>query len=126
MVRRAFDHFNETGTLSREGVDPHFVWDMSTAHDWPESATYEGIEGVERFLRDWVGAFDDWQQEVQSLHDAGDKVVAVMRQSGRAKGTGMPLDMAYAQVITFRDGLQVRMQMFQTRSEAFAAASLRE
>lgn len=125
-VRRAFEHFDATGEVHRESLDPDFVWDMSTASEWPEDQTYEGIEAVERFLRDWLEAWDEWHQEVESLHDAGDKVVAIMHQRGRAKGTGMAVEMSYAQVITFRDGMQIRSQMYVDRSEAFAAAGLRE
>jgi len=32
---------------------------------------------VKRFLDDWSGAFEDRNIEVESLHDAGDRVVCV-------------------------------------------------
>jgi len=77
-------------------------------------------------LRAWLAAREDWRLEVESLHDAGDKVVAVVRQQGRAKETGMRVDMTFAQVITVRDGQQVRMQMYADPSEAFDAVGLSE
>ena len=58
------------------------------------------------------------------MHDAGDKVVCVLRQRGRAKITGMPLDMLFAQVFTVRDGRQVRMGMYSDPAEALASAGL--
>lgn len=77
-------------------------------------------------MRAWLAAREDWRLEVESLHDAGDKVVAVVRQQGRAKETGMRVDMTFAQVITVRDGQQVRMQMYADPSEAFDAVGLSE
>ena len=77
-------------------------------------------------MRAWLAAREDWRLEVESLHDAGDKVVAVVRQQGRAKETGMRVDMTFAQVVTVRDGQQVRMQMYADPSEAFDAVGLSE
>ena len=56
----------------------------------------------------------------------GDKVVLVARQHGRAKATGMEVDMRFAQVFTVEDGLQARMQMYADPAEAFEAVGLSE
>jgi ketosteroid isomerase-like protein len=126
IVRQGFEHFQATGEFPPETVDPEFVWDMSTFRGWPEEKTYAGVEGAQRFLRTWLEAWDDWQLDVLSFHDAGDKVVAVVRQHGRAKATGMAVDMTFAQVLTVRHGKQVRMQMYADPSEALEAAGLSE
>ncbi len=62
--------------------------------------------------------------EVEELHPAGDKVVAIVRQRGRAKETGLPVDMHFGQVWTYRDGKQLRMEMYATPEEALRAAGL--
>ena len=126
IVRRGFEHFEATGEFLPEVLDPEFVWDMSTFRDWPGEKTYAGIEGAQRFLRDWLEAWDDWQLEVKSLHGVGDKVVAIVRQQGRAKSTGMPIDMTFAQVLTFGNGKQVRMEMYADPAEGLEAAGLSE
>ena len=124
IVMRVLDHFVSTGEPLLDYMAPDFVWDMSTFQGWPEQPRYEGAAGMGAFLRDWGAAFDEWQLEVESVHDAGDKVVCVMRQRGRARVTGMPLDMRFAQVFTVRDGRQVRMEMYSDPAEALAAAGL--
>jgi ketosteroid isomerase-like protein len=124
IVTRGFEHFRSTGKPLVDGLAPDFVWDMSTFRGWPEQQLYEGARGMNAFLRDWGTAFDDWHIELESVHDAGDKVVLVLRQRGRAKLTGMPLDMLFAQVFTVRDGLHKRMQMYSDPDEAMAAAGL--
>jgi ketosteroid isomerase-like protein len=123
-MRRGYAEFIATGELSDERIAPEFVWDMSTFRNWPERQTYKGIEGAREFMAAWQGAWDDWKLEVEELHPAGDKVVAIVRQRGRAKATGMAVDMHFGQVWTFRDGKQVRMEMYSTPEEALRAAGL--
>ena len=124
LMRRGYEEFVATGQLSADRMDPEFVWDMSTFGSWPERQTYEGIEGAREFMDAWQGAWDDWKLEVEELHPAGDKVVAVVRQRGRAKATGLPVDMLFGQVWTFRNGKQLRMEMYATPEEALRAAGL--
>jgi ketosteroid isomerase-like protein len=63
---------------------------------------------------------------VEELHPAGDKVVAFLRQRGRSKATGLPVDMRFGQVWTLREGKQVRMEMYATPEEALRAAGIEE
>jgi ketosteroid isomerase-like protein len=124
LVRRAYEQFRATGRFVAEFVAPDFVWDMSHFRGWPEQQVYEGIEGAESFLEEWTAAWDDWELEVDELHDAGEKVVAMLRQRGRSKATGMPVDMSLAQVWTMRDGKQTRMDTYSDRAEALEDVGL--
>jgi len=124
LIQRGYAHFAATGYLLDENLAPDFVWDMSKFRDWPEQETYEGVEGARAFLRDWTEAWDDWRLELDSLHDAGDKVVAIMRQHGKSKTTGLEVEMTFAQVWTVRDGKQARMEMYADPAEALAAVGL--
>ena len=124
LVQRGFAHLRATGAPPQEIFAPDFVWDMSTFRGWPEQPTYVGIDGVRAFLADWIGAFDDWEIEFESVHAIGDKVVWVGRQRGRAKTTGAMVDMLIAQVFTIRDGIQTRMEMYADPEEAFSATGL--
>jgi uncharacterized protein len=124
LVRRAYEQFRAKGRFVAEFVAPDFVWDMSNFHGWPEQQVYEGVEGAEGFLEEWTAAWDDWELDVDELHDAGEKVVALVRQRGRSKVTGMPVDMSLAQVWTVRDGKQARMDMYSDRAEALEDAGL--
>ncbi len=124
IIRRGYEEFIATRELSGERMDPEFVWDMSTFGSWPERQAYEGIEGTREFMTTWVGAWEDWQLEAEELRDAGEKVVAIVRQRGRAKGTGLRVDMRFGQVWTLRDGKQVRMEMYATPQDALRAAGL--
>ena len=124
IVRRGFEHFIRTGDFLEDSVTPDFAWDMSTFTGWPEKQTYEGLEGAREFMRAWLDAWEDWELELEELRDAGDKVVAILRQRGVAKSTGLEVDMHMAQVFTLRDGKQARMEMYATPEEGLAAVGL--
>jgi ketosteroid isomerase-like protein len=125
-LRRGYEHYAATGDFLVEIMTPDFVWDMSTFAGWPEQPMYDGVEGAREFARGWLGAWQDWELEVEGFHDAGEKVVAIVRQRGRAKATGMPVEMLFAQVWTFRGGKEARMQMYADPAEALRATGLRE
>jgi ketosteroid isomerase-like protein len=126
-VQRGYGRWIATGEFSPELVHPDFVWDMSTFRGWPERQTYVGLGGIADFLAVWVEAWDDWELEVEDYIDAGDAgVVTIVRQRGRSKATGIPVEMHFGQVWTIRDEQQIRMQMYASPAEALKAAGLRE
>jgi ketosteroid isomerase-like protein len=121
LVRRGYDYFKSTGTPATHQMSPDFVWDMSTFAGWPEKQMYEGSDGALEFLTAWISAWEDWEIETIEVVDAGERVVAIQRQRGKAKESGITVDMVFAQVWTVRDGLLVRMEMYADPAEAFEA-----
>src|SRR6478672_4688797 len=109
IVRRGYEHFQATGDLHAQSAAPDFVWDMSKFGGVVDQQVYEGLEATRSFIQDWNDAWAHWEIEVDRFHDAGDQVVAVVRQRGRSKTTGMPVEMLFAQVWTVRDGRETRM-----------------
>ena len=126
IARVGYERFAASGEFVADLATDDFVWDMSNFHGWPEQQVYEGVDGTGAFLSEWMDAWEDWELELEALHDAGDRVVALVHQRGRSKEGGMPVEMSFAQVFTFRDGKQARMEMYSDRNEALEAAGLRE
>ncbi len=125
-VREGYEQFAATGEFPSDQATDDFVWDMSNFHGWLEQQVYEGADGAQAFLAEWGDAWEDWEVEVEVFHDAGDTVVALVRQRGRSKGAGMPVEMSFAQVFTFRGDKQARVEVYSDRDEALAAAGLSE
>jgi len=124
-VQLGYEHRKTTGDFLDEILASDFVWDMSKFRGWPEQQVYEGVEEARRFIREWTSAFDAWEIEVEAIYDAGgDKVVGVLRQRGRSKTSGLPVDMRYAQVWTIRDSKETRMEMYADPGEALKAVGL--
>ena len=122
LVRAGYERYAATGELGRDWT-ADFVWDVSNLH-WPGKQVYEGVDGARTFLREWADSWVDWELAPQSFHDAGDRVVVLLRQRARSKSTGLPVEMSFAQVWTLRDGLRTRMEMYSDPDEALAAAGL--
>ncbi len=127
IVARGYALFSETGELIEERTHPDFVWDMSTFSGWPERQVYAGTDGAREFLASWTEPWDDWELELEELIEAGDdEVLAVVRQHGTSKTTGLEVDMQFAQLWTLRDGKYTRMRMYADLAEARRAAGLPE
>jgi indole-3-glycerol phosphate synthase len=122
VVRRGYAHFAATGDLLAEILAPDFVWDMSHFRDWPEQLTYEGPEGARAFLSAWAESWDQWEVELESLTEVGERVVAVVRQRGRSRASGVTVEMRFGQLWSVQQGKQTRMVMYADPDEAFRAA----
>jgi ketosteroid isomerase-like protein len=122
-MRRGFAQFTATGEFDADVMAPDFVWDMSTFRGWPEQQIYSGIEGAREFVRAWLEGWDEWEMDVEAFHDAGDKVVAIVRQRARSRATGLPVEMTFGMVWTIRDLTQTRMQMYADPEQALRAVS---
>jgi ketosteroid isomerase-like protein len=62
-------------------------------------------------VRAWFGTWSDCRQEVEQMRDAGEDVVAVLRESGTGKGSGAPMDQRIGVVFTVRDELIIRQTL---------------
>jgi ketosteroid isomerase-like protein len=118
-----------TAALNRGDLDawPEF---------WTDDIDYRAAEGapddpgpirskdaLRAYVQDWRDTFDDFAVEPIELNDAGeDKVVGVMRISGRARLSGIETGLTHAFLYTFRDGQIARGREYWTRDEALEAA----
>jgi ketosteroid isomerase-like protein len=109
-----------------EAVRPNIVLDVTTFRGAILPGNFVGVEEINEWLAEWLGAFEDWSFDIEEVFDVGDRVVTIVRQRGKAKHGGPEVEMRYAQVGTFRDGLVARIEMYADRNEALEAAGLRE
>ena len=128
LLRRGFEYVSRTGELPAAGFQPDLVWDTTTFMSGAgmNVGTCIGLAETNRWLAEWAGAFEDWSLDLEEIFDGGDQVVTFVRQRARAKQGGPELEMRFAQVWTFRDGLVARMEMYRDGSEALEAVRLRE
>ena len=85
---------------------------------------FHGPAGVVEEAKRWEEMWTDYHFEVQDLVDAGDKVVLLYRQVGKAKESGIAVEERAAWVYTLREGKITRVEMFQDRETALRAAGL--
>ena len=88
--------------------------------------TFEGIDGMQRWLARFWASFADFHTEADECIDAGDHVVIAAHHHGRGKTSGIEVEMLNWQVFTFRDGKVIRYRLFRAKPEALEAAGLSE
>ena len=109
----------------RDYFDPDVIWDTS-ADTMPSAGIYRGHEGVERFFREWLGAWSDYTIETRECIDAGDSIVMVFRQGGVGRGSGVRTERDFFAVYDLRGSKVVRYRQYESREEALEAAGLSE
>ena len=105
--------------------DPWIVW---VNHSGPVEAHggYLGYDEVRGFWREWLESFERLENHAETFVDGGDSVVVSWRMSGRGKASDAPVDVSGWSVHTLRNGVQIRIDVFGTKSEALQAAGLSE
>ena len=108
-------------------LPPEFVFDFSRRLIDPVvlRGRDEMRAWMERERQMWEG--DHVGYEPKELIDAGDKVLGLVRVSGRGKASGVAVEAYTWNVWTFRDGKPVEMTYFgDDRAAALEAVGLRE
>ena len=60
-----------------------------------------GIDGLRKWAEEVDAILEDWHQEVVDYREVGEsQAVAVIRATGRAKASGVPLDTCTGNVLT--------------------------
>jgi ketosteroid isomerase-like protein len=104
--------------------DPQVEWVL------PALQRSDSCTGPDEVIGFWE-EIDETMEELRLLPqeycDAGDVVAVRLRHYGKGKGSGVVIDEElYHQVSTFRDGVIVRMEYFESWDEALEAAGLKE
>jgi ketosteroid isomerase-like protein len=132
VVRRGLEEL-QSGV---ERGDPGAAFDLGIVADdfeWILAGPFEGRsvwrgrEGWVEFMRAWTEQFDDYSLQVERLIAADDdRVVALIRQSGTGKESGVPVEWDTASVSELKGGRIVRTANYNSHAEALEAAGLSE
>ena len=86
---------------------------------------FHGPAGVVKEAMRWEEMWSDYRFEVEDLVDAGDRVVLLYHQVGKAKESGIEVDEQAGWVYTLRAGKITRVEMFQDRETALRATGVK-
>jgi ketosteroid isomerase-like protein len=88
------------------------------------------MRGITQFRQSFeqedAEAWDERRLEPEEFIDAGDRVVVLVREFRRGRGSGIELETDTAVVFEVRDGRVVRIQGYMDRAEALEAAGIQE
>jgi ketosteroid isomerase-like protein len=123
-ARRGYEAFNSgdmEGAL--EFIDPDF--ELHSGADLPDPTVYQKREGFLANIREWSDVFRELHYEPEEFIEAGDRLIALVRVSGRGRGSGAEFEQRQAHVWTIRDEKAVRLDFYPGRAEAEEAVGLR-
>jgi ketosteroid isomerase-like protein len=103
------------------GLEDDFEW---VVPDHPEGAVRHGPDGAIEFFREWAEPWEDLDLAWEIEEAGPDAALVTIDMRGRGRGSGVPAEMRFFQLWTFRDGRAVRMEMFNELDEARRAAGL--
>jgi ketosteroid isomerase-like protein len=110
------------------GVDATMLfYDADAVYDMSQVGlgTFEGPEAIRRFLEDWLGSYDETEDDVQEITHLGNGIVfAVVRESGRPSGAPAEsrVRSVFGFVFLWRGAKVRRVTVYADPDEARAAA----
>jgi ketosteroid isomerase-like protein len=124
VVRGHIEAFGRDADKALSFLDPYVVWD--TNRTGGADPAY-GYDGVSEAARRYLGAFADYAFEAERLSDLGSGwVLAAVTESGRGKGSDVPVQRSFAALYTLLDSKIARITTFPNEDEALEAAGLSE
>ena len=101
-------------------IDDDIVWNPGelSPDGQPDS---RGRESFVAFLHSWIEAFDEFRVEPYEVIEDGPFLIALVRQSGRGRASGAPIQIEIAHVWTIDDGRAVRLDSYRTEEAALQA-----
>jgi len=88
----------------------------------PDGAVRRGPHAVIEFFHDWNDQWDDPTTDWTLQQTRPDTVLALVTTRGRGRASGVPVELNFAQVWTFRDGEPVRMVLYADADKGRRAA----
>jgi ketosteroid isomerase-like protein len=119
-LRRGYEAFNEGG------VDAILQWlaPEITVHDresGPDRDTHHGLIGVKQLFESTMEAFDQFELEPLEFIEVGDRMVVVLLQRARGRGSGVVLESEVAHVWMMGEGIPAGMRIYGGKEQALAA-----
>ena len=122
-VALSFEAFNARDVdLLLSVTHPHCEWFPFRAQ--LEGISYQGHQGVRRFVRDMDEDWETFTIDPVELTARDDVVVAMGHVTGRSRETGLEMDFMAGFVFQLRDDLIQRIRSYSDPAEAREAAGI--
>jgi uncharacterized protein len=90
----------------------------------PDGRVFRGLDDVRGHIVNWRSAWRDFEEDVEAVLDAGNRVVIFYRDRGVGRSSSVETAIRYASVWDVRDGKIARIKIFLDRDEALRYAGL--
>jgi ketosteroid isomerase-like protein len=124
VTKRVVDAFNRRDIDAiAELATPDFEW-FPAVPGAVEGGGYRGRAGMESYLAELRGTWEELCLVVDEFRDLGDRVVILGRLRARGRGSGATVEATLGGVLDFRDGRVSRSRNYLDHGEALRAAGL--
>ena len=122
VVRRIYEAFarGDIATLV-SATDPEIRCYDRAGH--PGAKVFYGHQGLLQLIEDDRQVFDEIRWEPREFTEVGDRVVVPIRQSGRGKASGIPIQDDVVMVWTLDGGKALELHIYATEREALEAVA---
>jgi ketosteroid isomerase-like protein len=103
------------------GLPQDFEW---VVPGFPGNEAARGPEGTRDFFRDWIDQWEDLRVDWELEQGGPDTILAVVEMHGRGRVSGVPVELRFGQVWSYREGVPVRMVVYADVEDARRAAGL--
>ena len=122
LVWRMIEHWNARED-ALDLVDPEI--ELQTPFSLLTGEAYRGIAGYLQWRADVTEQFEQWHMNIDEVIPVGEsRVLAVGYAQVRGHGSGIEFDQPAAGVVDFRAGRVLRVRIFLSEAEAWAAAGV--
>ena len=109
-----------------EGIYDPYVLLVLRPEFGPDARAFCGASEVRAYTQGLLAAWESFTISGEEFIDAGESVVVRTHQQATGTGSGVPAEMGYFHVWTFRGGSVIRVEAIRDRPEALLAAGLSE
>ena len=125
LVRSICEDWQRGDFSSAEWAEPGIVYVFA---DGPSPGKFEGLAGLDRGFRDFVGAWHEYHLEVEEYRELdAERVVVLFHQGGRGRRSGLELEQMRsraASLFQVRNGKIARVVFYFDLEHAFADLGL--
>jgi ketosteroid isomerase-like protein len=131
VIRAVYDRFSEGDfRASADLLDPYVVLVLSPefapALTSAHGGVLYGVEAVADYTRSLLEVMTDFTMEAKDIVAAGESVLVDVHQRAVGRTSGVPTEVGYFTLWTFRGPKVIRIESFGERADALEAAGLSE
>ena len=114
-IRAAYEAWNRGEPDAVSGVlDPDF--EIRLPDTGMNTGTFRGRDGMRSFLASYLEVFEFFRFDLETLEEAGVRVVAHVHVTARGRGSGVDVELRPAHVWTFEGELAVSVEVVPDRA----------
>jgi ketosteroid isomerase-like protein len=103
----------------------HPEFEFEEPPDWPDRVSGRGREAARKNLLKAYELVEDVHATIEEVTELPDgRLLIETRTTGRGKGSGIPIELRRWDLMTFRDGMSARAEVYLRESDARKAAGL--